>query len=368
MIELQQLLEVVIEKKASDLHITTGAPAQFRIDGKLMTFDTTVMTPPDTKRLCYSVLTDAQRHKFEEEWELDFSFGLKGLSRFRGNIYIQKGAVAGAFRAISFDILNFADLGVPPIVTELIKKPKGLVLVTGPTGTGKSTTLAAMIDKINKEQNGHIMTVEDPIEFLHYHKNCMVNQREVGSDTRTFGAALRHILRQDPDIILIGEMRDLETIEATLVTAETGHLTFATLHTNSCVETINRVIDVFPPHQQPQIRAQLSFVLEGVLCQQLIPKIGGKGRVLAMEVMVPNPAIRNLIREDKLQQIYSTMQVGQTKFGMQTMNQAILSLLERHLISLEDAMAYSHNLDEFKQMLSTSNTSAVRRERPLKTA
>ena len=371
MIELQQLLELVIEKKASDLHITTGAPPQFRIDGKLMSFDSTILTPPDTKRLCYSILTDAQRHKFEEEWELDFSFGLKGLSRFRGNIYIQKGAVAGAFRALSFDILNFSDLGIPAIVNELIKRPKGLILVTGPTGQGKSTTLAAMIDKINREQNAHIMTVEDPIEYLHYHKNCMINQREVGSDTKTFGSALRHILRQDPDIILIGEMRDLETIEAALVIAETGHLTFATLHTNSCVETINRIIDVFPPHQQQQVRTQLSFVLEAVFTQQLIPKIGGKGRVLAIEVMVPNPAIRNLIREDKIQQIYSSMQVGQAKFGMQTMNQSLLSLVERHLISLEDAMSRSHNLDEFKQMLSTSNASNIatgRKERPMKTA
>ncbi|NWF92365.1 MAG: type IV pilus twitching motility protein PilT [Syntrophaceae bacterium] len=368
MVELQKLLETVIEKKASDLHITTGSPPQFRIDGKLVTFDTTALTPADTKRLCYSILTDAQRHKFEEEWELDFSFGVKGLSRFRGNIYMQRGAVSGAFRAISFDILNFTELGIPPAVNELIKKPKGLVLVTGPTGTGKSTTLAAMIDKINKEQNAHIMTIEDPIEYLHYHKNCMVNQREVGADTKSFASALRHVLRQDPDIILIGEMRDLETIEAALVTAETGHLTFATLHTNSCVETINRIIDVFPPHQQQQIRTQLSFVLEGVLAQQLIPKIGGKGRVLAMEVMIPNAAIRNLIREDKIQQIYSVMQVGQAKFGMQTMNQALLSLVERHLISLEDAMARSHNLDEFRQMLSTSNIAAARRERPMRTA
>jgi twitching motility protein PilT len=368
MVELQNLLELMIEKKASDLHITTGSAPQFRIDGKLVTLDSSLLTPPDTKRLCYSILTDAQRHKFEEEWELDFSFGLKGLSRFRGNVYMQKGAVAGAFRAISFDILNFADLGIPSSVNELIKKPKGLVLVTGPTGTGKSTTLAAMIDKINREQYAHIMTVEDPIEYLHYHKNCMINQREVGSDTKSFSSALRRILRQDPDIILIGEMRDLETIEATLVTAETGHLTFATLHTNSCAETINRIIDVFPPHQQQQIRTQLSFVLEGVLSQQLIPKIGGKGRVLAMEVMVPNPAIRNLIREDKIQQVYSLMQVGQSKFGMQTMNQSLQSLLERHLITIEDAMARSHNLDEFKQMLSTANTSGVRRDRPLKTA
>jgi twitching motility protein PilT len=368
MIELQKLLEIMIEKKASDLHITTGAPPQFRIDGKLMSFDSTILTAPDTKRLCYSVLTDAQRHKYEEEWELDFSFGIKGLSRFRGNIYMQRGAVAGAFRAISFDILNFSELGIAPIVNELIKRPKGLILVTGPTGTGKSTTLAAMIEKINNERNAHIITIEDPIEFLHRHKNCIVNQREVNSDTKSFGSALRHILRQDPDIILIGEMRDLETIEAALLTAETGHLTFATLHTNSCLETINRIIDVFPPYQQTQIRTQLSFVLEGVLAQQLIPKIGGKGRALAMEVMIPNPAIRNLIREDKIQQIYSLMQVGQAKFGMQTMNQALLSLVERHIISLEDAMERSHNIDEFRQMLSTSNLVQVKKERVARTA
>ncbi|MGB9628809.1 MAG: type IV pilus twitching motility protein PilT [Thermodesulfobacteriota bacterium] len=368
MIELQKLLEVMIEKKASDLHITTGAPPQFRVDGKLMSIDNTILTAPDTKRLCYSVLTDAQRHKFEEENELDFSFGIKGLSRFRGNIYMQRGAVAGAFRAISFDILNFSELGIPPVVNELIKKPKGLVLVTGPTGTGKSTTLAAMIDKINNERNAHIITIEDPIEYLHRHKNCIVNQREVNSDTKSFGAALRHILRQDPDIILIGEMRDLETIQAALTTAETGHLTFATLHTNSCVETINRIIDVFPPHQQTQVRTQLSFVLEGILSQQLIPKLGGKGRALAMEILIPNPAIRNLIREDKIQQIYSLMQVGQSKFGMQTMNQALLSLVERHIISLEDAMERSHNLDEFRQMLTTSNIVTPRKERPMRTA
>ena len=355
MIELQKLLELVIEKKASDLHVTTGSPPVFRIDGKIVSFDAAVLTAPDTKRICYSVLTDAQRHMFEEESELDFSFGIKGLSRFRGNVYLQRGAVAGAFRAISFDILNFSELGIPPIVNELIKRPKGLVLVTGPTGTGKSTTLAAMIDKINNERSDHIITIEDPIEYLHRHKKCIVDQREVNSDTKSFSAALRHVLRQDPDIILIGEMRDLETIQAALTTAETGHLTFATLHTNSCVETINRIIDVFPPHQQQRIRTQLSFVLEGVLAQQLLPKVGGKGRVLAMEVMIPNPAIRNLIREDKLQQIYSLMQVGQTKFGMQTMNQALLSLLERRLITLEDCMERSHNQDELRQMLTTSN-------------
>jgi twitching motility protein PilT len=334
----------------------------------LLTLDSTILAAPDTKRLCYSVLTDAQRHKFEEDSELDFSFGIKGLSRFRGNIYLQRGAVAGAFRAISFDILNFSDLGVPPIVTELIKKPKGLVLVTGPTGTGKSTTLAAMIDKINNERNAHIITIEDPIEYLHRHKNCIVNQREVNSDTKSFTSALRHILRQDPDIILIGEMRDLETIQAALLTAETGHLTFATLHTNSCVETINRIIDVFPPHQQQQVRTQLSFVLEGILSQQLIPKTGGKGRALAMEVLIPNPAIRNLVREDKIQQLYSLMQVGQSKFGMQTMNQALLTLVERRLISLEDAMERSHNLEEFRQMLANAGIAAGKREKQYKTA
>ena len=358
MVELQKLLELVIEKKASDLHITTGSPPQFRIDGKLMTFDPTILTAADTKRLCYSLLADAQRHKFEEDWELDFSFGIKGLSRFRGNIYMQRGAVAGAFRAIPFDILSFTELGILPIAAELIRKPKGLVLVTGPTGTGKSTTLAAMIDKINQEKSAHIITVEDPIEYLHRHKKCVVNQREVNSDTKSFSSALRHILRQDPDVILIGEMRDLETIEAALITAETGHLTFATLHTNSCVETINRIIDVFPPYQQQQIRTQLSFVLEGVMSQQLIPKVGG-GRVLALEVMVPNAAIRNLIREDKIHQIYSIMQTGQSKFGMQTLNQGLYEMYIKKMISYEDCIGRSSNPDELIQMLGRSGLAAA---------
>jgi twitching motility protein PilT len=360
MVELKNLLEILIEKKASDLHITTGAPPVIRVDGKLERLSTPPLSGTDTKRLCYSVLTDAQRHRFEEENELDFSFGIKGLSRFRGNIYVQRGAVAGAFRTIPYEILNFEKLGIPPIVNELLSKPKGLVLVTGPTGTGKSTTLASMIQKINDQRYAHILTVEDPIEYLHSHRQCIVNQREVNSDTKSFGEALKHVLRQDPDIILIGEMRDLETIQAALTIAETGHLTFATLHTNSCVETINRIIDVFPPHQQAQIRAQLSFVLEGVLTQQLLPKISG-GRCLSMEVMFPNPAIRNLIREDKVHQIYSQMQVGQAKFGMQTMNQSLLSLYQRGLVSLNEAMNRSANPEEFKQMLSSIGVSPTRR-------
>lgn len=357
MVELKNLLEVLIEKKASDLHITTGAPPVVRIDGQLVRLDTEALTATETKRLCYSVLTDAQRHRFEEENELDFSFGIKGLSRFRGNIYVQRGAVAGAFRTIPYEILHFDKLGIPSIITELLTKPKGLVLVTGPTGTGKSTTLASMIQRINNDRYAHILTIEDPIEYLHPHKKCIINQREVTSDTKSFAEALRHVLRQDPDIILIGEMRDLETIQAALTIAETGHLTFATLHTNSCMETINRIIDVFPPHQQPQIRAQLSFVLEGVLTQQLLPKIGG-GRCLSMEIMIPNPAIRNLIREDKVHQIYSQMQVGQAKFGMQTMNQSLLSLYQRGLVSLNEIMQRSSNQDELRQMLSTTGVSS----------
>jgi twitching motility protein PilT len=353
-LDLQKLLEIMIGKRASDLHLTTGAPPQIRVDGKLTALGSTSLNATDTKGLCYSVLTDAQRHLFEEESELDFSFGIKGLSRFRGNVFIQRGAVAGAFRAIPYKILSFEELGIPPIVNEMLKKPKGLMLVTGPTGTGKSTTLASMIDKLNSERSAHIITIEDPIEYLHRHKKCIVNQREVNTDTKSFTGALKHILRQDPDIILIGEMRDLETIETALVVAETGHLTFATLHTNSCVETINRIIDVFPPHQQSQVRAQLSFVLEGVLTQQLLPKAREPGRCLAVEVMIPNPAIRNLVREDKIHQIYSQMQVGQTKFGMQTMNQALFSLYQRGMITLQHAMERSHNLDEFMTMLKAS--------------
>jgi twitching motility protein PilT len=288
---------------------------------------------------------------YEENNELDFSFGVKGLSRFRGNVFTQRGAVGAAFRTIPYRIPGFQELGLPPVVAKLAEKPQGLVLVTGPTGSGKSTTLAALIDKINAERHDHIITIEDPIEYLHEHKICIVNQREIHADTKSFKTALKYVLRQDPDIILIGEMRDLETIESALVIAETGHLVFATLHTNSCAQTINRIIDVFPPHQQPQVRAVLSFVLEGVVTQQLIPKASGRGRVLGVEVMVPNPAIRNLIREDQVHQIYSQMQVGQEKFGMQTMNQSLLSLYKRRLISKNEAFRRSPNLDEFEQMM-----------------
>jgi twitching motility protein PilT len=311
-------------------------------------------TPPlsavQSKQLCYSILNEKQKHKFEEELELDMSFGVKGLARFRANVYTQKGAVAGAFRLIPYAIPEFEKLGLPPIIKELSKKPRGLVLVTGPTGSGKSTTLASMINMINQERREHIMTIEDPIEYVHPHKHCLVNQREVGPDTNSFNRALKSILRQDPDVVLVGEMRDLETIEAALTIAETGHLTFGTLHTNSAVQTVNRIIDVFPAHQQSQIRAQLSFVIEGVVCQSLLPKRGG-GRALAMEVMIPTDAIRNLIREDKVHQLYSSMQVGQGKHGMQTFNQSISDLIQRGLITREVGLARSSQPDELEMML-----------------
>jgi twitching motility protein PilT len=358
MASLYDLLKMMIERNASDLHITTGSPPRLRVDGKLDLIDHPPLTPADTKALCYSILTDAQKHRFEENNELDLSFGVKGLSRFRGNVFMQRGAVSGAFRTIPFEIRTFKELGLPEIMNDLVKRPRGLILVTGPTGCGKSTTLAAMIDRINNERYEHIITVEDPIEYLHAHKKCLVNQREVTADTVSFKAALKYVLRQDPDVVLIGEMRDLETIEAALTVSETGHLTLATLHTNSAVQTINRIIDVFPPHQQEQIRVQLSFVLEGILAQQLIPKKSGKGRVLAVEIMVPNPAIRNLIREDKIHQIYSMMQTGQTKFGMQTMNQSLFDLYTKGLLSYEDTIGRSSIPDEILAMLQKNMTAA----------
>jgi len=354
---MHQLLKTMIEQGASDLHISTGSTPQIRVDGKMSPMDGASLSSAETKQLCYSVLTDAQKRKFEEESELDLSFGVKGLSRFRGNIFVQRGAVSGAFRAIPFEIKTFDDLGLPQVVRSLSKKPRGLVLVTGPTGSGKTTTLAAIIDAINRERSEHIITIEDPIEYLHPHKKCLVNQREVGADTQSFKKALKYILRQDPDVVLLGELRDIETIEAALTIAETGHLCFATLHTNSCVQTMNRIIDVFPDTQQSQVRTQLSFVLEGVLSQTLMPHANGKGRVMALEVMVPNPAIRNLIREDKIHQIYSQMQVGQDKFSMQTLNQSLFLLAHSRQITQEDAMMRSHDLDELKQMF--ANPGAV---------
>ena len=351
MANMHQLLKAMIEKGASDLHITTGTPPQLRIDGRLHPLKMPPLAPQETKQLCYSVLTDAQKHKFEETSELDLSFSVQKLCRFRGNVFVQRGNVAGAFRAIPFKIQSFEELSLPPVVEELSKKPRGLILVTGPTGSGKSTTLASIIDHINQQRNEHIVTIEDPIEYLHPHKGCVVNQREVGADTTSFKDALKYILRQDPDVVLIGELRDLETIEAALTVAETGHLCFATLHTNSAVQTINRIVDVFPPYQQSQIRQQLSFVLEGVMCQTLLPRASGSGRAMGLEVMVPNAAIRNLIREDKIHQLYSAMQVGQGKFGMQTMNQSLAQLVQRRLISREIAISRSPHVDELNELL-----------------
>jgi twitching motility protein PilT len=350
-VTLHQLLKTLIEQGGTDLHVTTNSPPQIRIDGKLVPLQLPPLTPVDTKQLVYSVLTDNQKHRFEESLELDFSFGVKGLARFRANIFNQRGAVAAAFRTIPYEIKTFKDLGLPEIASKIADKPRGLVLVTGPTGSGKSTTLAAMIDKINSERQEHILTIEDPVEYLHGHKKCLINQRELHADTLSFANALKSALREDPDVVLIGEMRDLETIESALRIAETGHLTFGTLHTNSAAQTINRIIDVFPAHQQPQIRAQLSFVLEGIMCQSLLPRANGRGRVLCLEVLVPNPAVRNLVREDKIHQIYSVMQTGQAGSGMQTFNQSLSSLYFKKLITLETALGYSSNPEELQDMI-----------------
>ncbi len=351
MITLHQLLKSMIDRGASDLHVTAGTPPQLRIDGDLTPVKADPLSPAETKELCYSILTDTQRQKFEENKELDLSFGIRGLSRFRSNIFIQKGAVAGAFRTIPYRIPDMKELGLPEIVADLTEKPRGLVLVTGPTGSGKSTTLAAMIDLINRSFSGHILTIEDPIEYLHRHRRGLVNQREIGTDTKSFTKALKYVLRQDPDVVLIGEMRDQETMEAALNVSETGHMVFATLHTNSAVQTINRIIDVFPPYQQPQVRAQLSYVLEGVLCQQLLPRKGRSGRVLAAEVMVPNVAIRNMIRDEKVHMIYNAMQAGQSKSGMKTMNQCLLDLFLENKIDYEMVFRRCTDLDEMTAMM-----------------
>ena len=355
-LSLSDLLKRMLEMSGSDLHITTNSPPQIRVHGHLVPLDLPQLTPAETKQLAYSVMTDAQKHRFEETLELDFSFGLKGLARFRANVFNQRGATACVLRLIPFEIKSFNQLGLPTVVSKLCDKPRGLVLVTGPTGSGKSTTLAAMIDKINSERHDHILTIEDPIEFVHMNKNCLVNQRELHADTKSFTDALRAALREDPDVVLIGEMRDLETIESALRIAETGHFTFGTLHTNSAISTINRIIDVFPAHQQPQIRAQLSLVLEGILCQTLLPKTDGKGRAMIMEVLVPNAAVRNLIREDKIHQIYSSMQTGQDKFGMQTFNQSLATNYLQKNITLELALARSSNPDELQEMINRGAT------------
>jgi len=352
MATLPELLKTLVDLHGSDLHLTTQTPPQIRVHGRLQMLDLPPLGPSDTKALAYSVLTDAQKKRFEETLELDFSFGIRGIARFRCNLFNQRGAVAAVYRLIPEQIKSFNDLGLPSIIGTLAERPRGLVLVTGPTGSGKSTTLAAMIDKINTERREHILTIEDPIEYIHPHKGCIVNQRELHSDTQSFAIALRAALREDPDIVLIGELRDLETIESALRIAETGHLTFATLHTNSAAQTINRIIDVFPAHQQGQIRTQLSLVLEGIVCQSLLPRGDGQGRVVSLEIMVPTPGIRNLIRDDKVHQIYSNMQTGQEKLGMQTMNQALATLYYGRQISLETAMNASSLKDELEQMIS----------------
>src|SRR5256714_2218588 len=364
-IALSDLLRKMFEQGGSDLHITTNSAPMVRVHGTLRALDYAELTPAETKQLAYSVLTDAQKHRFEETLELDFSFGIKGLSRFRANLFNQRGAVSAVFRSIPYDIRTFEELGLPAVVQTLCDKPRGLILVTGPTGSGKSTTLAAMLDKVNRERHEHIITIEDPIEYLHGHKSCIVNQREVHADTHSFGSALRAALRQDPDIVLIGEMRDLETTETALRIAETGHLTFATLHTNSAVSSINRIIDIFPAGQQAQIRTQLSMVLEGILTQSLLPKANGQGRGLAMEVLVPNAAIRNLIREDKVHQVYSMMQTGQEKYGMQTFNQSLASLYFKKQITLEMALARSSNADELQDLI---NRGAAAIQTPMRPA
>lgn len=348
---LNALLKSMVEQGGSDLHITTNSPPQIRVDGGLKPLNTPPLTATETKQIAYSILTDIQKHRLEEDLELDFSFGIKGLARFRANVFHQRGAVAAVFRTIPYEIRTFRELNLPAVVEKIAEKPRGLVLVTGPTGSGKSTTLAAILDKINKERHDHMLTIEDPVEYLHQHQSCLVNQREVHADTHSFTKALRAALRQDPDVVLIGEMRDLETVEAALRIAETGHLTFGTLHTNSAAQTINRIIDVFPAHQQAQVRAQLSLVLEGVCCQALLPKASGKGRCMAMEILIPTPAIRNLIREDKIHQIYGMMQTGQAKYGMQTFNQALASLHFQRHITLQTAIARSSNPDELQELI-----------------
>ncbi len=350
-VSLRTLLDEMIERDASDLHITAGDRPKLRVDGDIINSGIEhVLTPRDTLQLAYSVLTENQKKRFEMDDELDFSFGIANLARFRGNVFKQRGCVSMVVRQIPFQIKTFADLQLPAVIATFAERPRGLVLVTGPTGSGKSTTLAAMIDKINSERRGHIITVEDPIEFIHRHRGCIINQREVGADTKSFASALKYALREDPDVILIGEMRDQETIQAAITIAETGHLVFATPHTNSAAQSINRIIDVFPAHQQSQVRAQLAFVLEGIVTQVLLPKVSGKGRAMAAEVLVVTPAIRALIRDDKVHQIYSSMQSGK-KFGMQTLNDALYQLYVTRQVSADECVRASGDPNEFLRMI-----------------
>lgn len=355
MVSLLELLEEMVKVGASDLHLTVGSPPVVRVDGKLQRTNHDLLTGEDTKKLAYSMLNEKQKLKFEQNSELDFSFGIEQMSRFRCNIFMQRGNVAVVLRQIPYEIMTFEQLGLPQVVAEFARLPRGLVLVTGPTGSGKSTTLAAVLDKINKERPVHIITVEDPIEYLHRHQTALVNQREVYSDTNSFAVALKYALREDPDVVLIGEMRDLETIESALAIAETGHLAFATLHTNSSAESINRIVDAFPSNQQEQIRVSISFSLQAIVSQTLIPKIGG-GRAVALEIMVCTPAIRALIRDDKVHQMYSMIQSGQ-KYGMKTMNQSLAELYLTGKITINDAMNHSSNSQELGEMLSKEKSS-----------
>jgi twitching motility protein PilT len=348
--DLVDILMEVLERDASDLHLTAGSPPMLRLNGVLHAMDAPSLGPAEIRELVYSILTQDQRQRLENDWDIDFSYSLPGKARFRVNAYHQRNAVGAAFRTIPVEVIKLDQLGLPPTLHQFTQKPRGFVLVTGPTGSGKSTTLASMIDEINESRTEHIMTIEDPIEFLHRHKGCIVNQREIGTDAQSFSRALRAALREDPDVILVGEMRDTETIATALTAAETGHLVFATLHTQDAPKTIDRIIDVFPPHQQEQVRVQLASALMGVITQQLLPTRDGRGRVVACEILVPTPAVRNLIREGKTHQIHSVMQTG-GQYGMQTMNAALLDLVRRGFITQELALRRSSTPEELRRLM-----------------